>query len=120
MTDELTYSIIGAAMEVHRNLGNGFLEAVYQEALEKEFKLRNIPYVREHTIHIRYKGEVLSKYYIADFICYESVIIELKAVSELTKSHEAQLLNYLKATGIKKGLLINFGSTSLQTKRKVF
>ena len=119
MSDELTYNIIGAAMEVHRNLGNGFLEAIYQEALEKEFKLRNIPYVREHAIHVTYKGEVLSKYYIADFICYESVIIELKALNELTNSHEAQLLNYLKATGIKKGLLINFGSTSLQTKRRV-
>ena len=119
MRDDLTYNIIGAAMEVHRTLGNGFLEAVYQEALEKEFKLRDIPYSREHMITISYKGESLSQYYKADFVCYNKVIVELKALSDLTTSHEAQLLNYLKATGIKKGLLINFGSSSLQTKRRV-
>lgn len=117
--DKLTYNIIGAAMEVHKTLGSGFLESVYQEVLEKEFKLRDIPYSREHLIRIKYKGEVLTQYYKADFICYDSVIVELKALSELTSVHESQLLNYLKATGIKKGLLINFGTSSLQTKRRV-
>jgi GxxExxY protein len=116
---EEAYKIIGAAMEVHRGLGNGFLEAVYQEALEREFKIQGIPYSREQHINIEYKGEKLSKFYIADFVCFGNIIVELKALSSLESNHEAQVLNYLKATNHKLGLLINFGSRSLQSKRLV-
>ncbi|MDR1469032.1 MAG: GxxExxY protein [Spirochaetaceae bacterium] len=112
-----TYSIIGAAIEVHKELGAGFLESVYQEALEKEFILREIPFKREASINIFYKGEVLRKTYIADFICYDKIILELKALSALTNEHFAQILNYLIATQTKIGLLINFGKNSLEHKR---
>ncbi|MEN8138897.1 MAG: GxxExxY protein [Bacteroidota bacterium] len=114
------YDIVGACMEVHNNLGSGFLEAVYQEALEEEFKFRKIPFEREKQIKISYKGKELKKYYIADFVCYDSIIVELKALSGLTTDHEAQILNYLKATNKKVGLLVNFGTKSLQRKRLVF
>ena len=113
------YKIIGAAMEVHRDLGSGFLEAVYQEALAKEFDLRGIPYVKEAKLRISYKGEILSKYYEADFICYDEIVVETKAIRELTGIDDAQTINYLKATGKKLGLLINFGEASLQHKRLV-
>ncbi len=116
---EEAYKIIGAAMEVHNSLGNGFLEAVYQEALEREFVIQGISYSREQRINIEYKGEKLSKYYIADFVCYDNIIIELKALSSIDSNHEAQILNYLKATNYKLGLLINFGTRSLQSKRLV-
>ncbi len=111
------YKIIGAAMEVHRELKNGFLEPVYQEALAKEFCLQNIPFKKESLINIYYKGDKLDKYYKADFICYNEIIIELKALSDLTNEHESQLINYLKATNKKLGILINFGKSSLQHKR---
>ena len=116
---EESYKIIGAAMEVHRELGSGFLEAIYQEALEIEFQSNNIPFEREKRLLINYKGIQLSKEYIADFICYDQIIIETKAVTELKSEHQAQLLNYLKATGKKLGILINFGSPSLEYKRMV-
>jgi len=93
------YNIIGAAMEVHKILGCGFLEAVYQEALELEFQYRKIPYEREVQLDIYYKEQLLKKHYQADFICYDDIIVELKALSALTSEHESQLLNYLKATG---------------------
>lgn len=112
-----SYNIIGACMAVHRELGCGFLEAVYQEALEEEFKLRNIPYVREPQLAITYKGKLLNKKYQADFICYENIIVELKALSELNPIHQSQLINYLKATNLKLGLLVNFGQRSLESKR---
>lgn len=115
-----TFKIIGACMEVHKRLGNGFLEGVYQEALEKEFELQNIPYEREKKISISYKNMVLDKHYFADFICYNQIIVELKALSSLTSDHEAQIINYLKATGYKIGLLVNFGERSLKYKRKIF
>ena len=111
------YSIIGAAMEVHKELKNGFLEPVYQEALAKEFAIQNIPSEKESLINIYYKGEKLEKYYKADFICYNEIIIELKALNDLTSEHESQLINYLKATNKKLGILINFGKPSLQYKR---
>ena len=114
------YEIIGAAMEVHRELGCGFFEPVYQEALELEFQYRNIPYQREPKLDIFYKGQLLKKYYEADFICYDEVIVELKALSALASEHEAQLLNQLKATRLKVGLLINFGRKSLEYKRLVY
>jgi len=113
------YELIGVCMEVHRQLGNGFLESVYQEALELELKQRNIPFKREVKFEIAYKGQVLKKYYIADFICYNKIIVELKALSELATEHESQILNYLKATDLKLGLLVNFGTRRLQYKRLV-
>ena len=111
------YKIVGACLEVHKHLGCGFLEPVYQEALEKEFISQKIPCKREIELLIYYKQERLNKYYQADFVCYDKIIVELKALSELTSQHEAQVLNYLKATGFELGLLINFGQTSLQYKR---
>ena len=114
-----TYKIIGACMEVHKTLGNGFLEAVYQEALEEEFKIQNIPFEREKKISISYKNKLLNKHYYADFICYDQIVLELKALSSLNSDHEAQILNCLKATGYKIGLLINFGEKSLKYKRKI-
>ena len=113
------YKIIGAAMEVHRELGPGFLEAVYQEALEIEFDIRNIPYAREKQLKINYKEHTLSKYYMADFVCYDKIIVELKAEKELTSIDEAQAFNYLKATQYKLALLINFGENSIRYKRIV-
>ena len=114
-----TYAIIGAAIEVHKELGSGFLEAVYQEALEYEFKLQGIPYIREKKLNIKYKGQPLLKHYSADFICYGEVIVELKALSSLTSDHDAQVLNYLKATGKKVALLINFGARGCKYKRLI-
>ena len=115
-----TYKIIGAAMEVHKELGCGFLEAVYQEAMEKEFCLQHIPYRREMPLPVYYKNEILQKAYIADFVCYDKIIVELKALSGLSNEHEAQILNYLKAAKLRVGLLINFGGKSLEYKRMVF
>lgn len=111
------YKIIGCAMEVHKELGNGFLEAVYQEALEIEFESRNIPYNREEELSIYYKGQQLKKKYFADFICFEGIVIELKAVSEIRKEHYKQIFNYLNATESRLDLLINFGTESLEYKR---
>ncbi|MCJ7765467.1 MAG: GxxExxY protein [Thiovulaceae bacterium] len=114
-----SYKVIGACMAVHNELGCGFLEAVYQEALEEEFKLRDIPYEREKQLEIFYKNKPLEKKYQADFICHDAIIIELKALSALEPAHKAQLINYLKATDMQLGLLVNFGQTSLESKRVV-
>jgi GxxExxY protein len=109
LKDEV-YAIVGAAIEVHRELGSGFLEAVYQEALELELSSRQIPFVPRQVLTVFYKNQKLTKGYEADLICYGQIIIELKALSRLSGKEEAQLLNYLKATGLRVGLLINFGS----------
>ena len=113
------FRIIGIAMEVHNELGPGFLEAIYQEAMELEFKHQNIPYEREKPLNVYYKGSLLDKKYISDFICYDKLVIELKALSELNSEHESQLINYLKATKLRVGILINFGAQSLEYKRMI-
>jgi len=120
MRDERTYKIIGAALEVHKELGCGFLEAVYQEALQREFTSQGIPFNAQPFIEIEYKGKPLDKKYQPDFICYDEIIIEIKAISGLTGLEESQIINYVKATGLKVGLLINFGNRSLEHKRFVY
>ena len=115
--DPETYAIIGAAMEVHRELGNGFLEGVYQDALEIELRQRTIPYERERPVPVLYKGVTLGTPYRADFVCYGSAIVELKAVKTLTDVESAQVLHYLKATGFERALLINFATPRLEYKR---
>lgn len=104
-------------MVVHRELGCGFLEPVYQEALAIEFQIQGIPFRKEVELSITYKERTLNKCYKADFICYDRIILELKALSALSSDHSSQILNYLKATAIRVGLLINFGTTSLQHQR---
>ncbi|MEM3484487.1 MAG: GxxExxY protein [Candidatus Methanomethyliaceae archaeon] len=115
---DLTYAIIGAAMEVHRILGPGFLESVYEEALAHEFDLRSIPYERQAKLAVRYK-EIIAGEFKADFLVDGKVVVELKAIKALTEGDEAQLLNYLKGTGYRAGLLLNFGAPSLEYKRRV-
>ena len=116
-SDPRTYAVIGAAMEVHRQLGCGFLEAVYQEALEIELAERGIPFDSQHDVPIQYKGRVLKALYRPDFLCFDQVVVELKALTQLGPTEEAQVLNYLKGTGFEIGLLVNFGRASLQTRR---
>jgi GxxExxY protein len=115
--DPRTYAIIGAAMEVHRQLGSGFLEPVYQDALEIEFGLRGIPFQREVELPVQYKGVKLASSYRVDFICYDGVIVELKAVAKLTNVEEAQIINYMNASGMETGLLLNFARPSLEYRR---
>jgi GxxExxY protein len=115
------YAIVGAAMDVYNDLGPGFLENVYQEAMEIEVVERKIPSKPIQEIHIRYKGRPLKKFYLADLVCYDKVIVEIKAMDKLTLKEEGQLINYLKATGMKVGVLINFGHyPSLEWKRLVY
>ncbi len=118
--DPSTYAIIGAAIEVHKHLGCGFLESVYQEALAIELGLREIPFRREVRLPVNYKGQVLATSFCADFICFDSLVLELKALARMSGSEEAQLINYLKATRYKVGLLLNFGTRSLEHRRFVF
>ena len=115
---ELTRAVIGAAMEVHSNLGPGFLESVYEAAMAIEFNLQKVPYERQKAISVMYKGEK-AKDFFCDFLVGEKVLVELKALKAITNIEEAQILNYLKATGLQVGLLINFGEQSLRYKRLV-
>ncbi len=116
--NELTREIIGSAMEVHKTLGTGFLESVYEEALAIEFGLRNIEYERQKEIRVVYKGRT-AKEFVCDFLVEGKVLVELKALNLITGAEEAQVLNYLKGTGVEVGLLINFGQSSLKYKRLV-
>ena len=106
---EETYKIIGACFEVYKEKGNGFLEQVYQECLEMELSLQGIPFSAQAALRLSYKGRELKLHYVPDLMCYEKIIVELKAASQLTDEHRAQVLNYLKATGYRVGLLMNFG-----------
>lgn len=116
---EQSYAINGAAFKVYNTLGHGFLEAVYQEALEIEFQKQGIPYEREKELKILYDGVELKQTYRADFVCYGHIIVELKAVSDLDDSHRSQVYNYLHATGFKLGLLYNFGNSDKLEKDRI-
>jgi len=117
--DPRTYAIIGAGMDVHRELGSGFLESVYQECLAIEMNERGMRFLREVQLPVHYKGRRLSTDFRADFLCFEQVVVEVKAQSAFTGVDEAQLINYLKATGYGVGLLLNFGESSLKYRRFV-
>ncbi len=119
-TDPRTYAIIGAAMEVHRHLGCGFLEPVYQEALPIEFTKREIPFQREIKFPVFYKDVRLESFYRPDFICFNGVVVELKALARVGGIEEAQVINYLKTCGREIGLLLNFGTGSLEYRRFAF
>ena len=119
LDDSETYAIIGAAMDVHRELGCGYLEAVYRRALEIEFHHRRIAFANEVHIPIRYKAHSLSMGYRADFICFETILVEVKALDALGPIEQAQVLNYLKGARLRRAVLLNFGGTSLQYRRMV-
>ncbi|HEV8600394.1 MAG TPA: GxxExxY protein [Gemmatimonadales bacterium] len=115
--DRQTYQIIGAAMEVHRALGSGFLEPVYQSAFELELGLQQIPHVREAEMAVCYKETLLDVRYRVDFICFGEILVELKALHRLTTIEEMQIIHYLVASKLSRGMLLNFGSASLQFRR---
>lgn len=117
--DQQTYQIIGAAMEVHKELGRGFLEPIYQEALELEFSDRGIPFQAQLELPVFYKGKKLKTRYRSDFVCYDDIIVELKALARLGDVELAQVLNYLRASRWKRALLMNFGSKSLEHERVI-
>lgn len=112
-----TYAILGAAMEVANELGCGFLEAIYQEALGVELVNRGIPHVQQHRLKVTYKNRALKKAYVADFVCYDKIVVELKCLRRITSIEEAQLLNYLRAAKLPVGLIVNFGMPRLEWKR---
>jgi len=117
---EESYKIIGACMEVHKELGFGFKEIIYKDALEIEFKSSNIPYQRERLYKVEYKGKVLPRRYPVDFVVYNSIILEIKAMPMIINNFVLQTRNYLKASGIRLGIIVNFGESSLKYKRVVF
>jgi GxxExxY protein len=116
---EECYAIQGAVFEVYREMGCGFLEAVYQECLELELRLREIPFVAQPLLTLNYKGERLRQTYHPDFVCYNKIIVELKAVKEIAPEHQAQVINYLKATGMRLGILVNFGAYPKATVKRL-
>ena len=115
--EEDTHKIIGACMQVHQKLGSGFLESVYQEALEIEFQKQKIPFIRHQKLPVLFEGKPLNKFFVADFVCYNSIILEIKAAGFFHPDNSKQVLNYLKSTNFQVGLLINFGQPSLKWKR---
>jgi GxxExxY protein len=115
-----SYSIIGKCMEVHNNLGSGFLEIVYKDALEYEFRKSKIPFEREKRYDVNYKGTILPHYFFADFVVYDKIILEVKSASGISDEYIAQSINYLKVSGKKLALLVNFGELKLKYKRLVF
>ena len=116
---EECYAIQGAVFDVYREMGCGYLEAVYQECLEKELSLRSVPFSSQQELTLRYKGQLLTQRYKPDLICFDKIIVELKAVKEIRKEHEAQVFNYLRATGIRLGLLVNFGGYPKATLQRI-
>lgn len=106
-------------MEVHRHLGSGFLEQVYHEALARELDATGVPYQREHGLRVHYKGRPLASTYRADFVCYDTVIVEIKAIEQVTRVEQARVINYLRASGFERGMLLNFGQSSLQHRRLI-
>ncbi|WDE95980.1 GxxExxY protein [Lentisphaera profundi] len=116
---EESYVIIGACMNVHNELGQGFLESVYQEALELVLSKETIANEREKELHISFQGQALAKKFYVDFLCYDQIVVELKAVKALDQNHEAQVINYLKASNKPLGILVNFGEKSLVYKRLI-
>jgi GxxExxY protein len=114
---EESFKIIGACMKVHRSLGAGFLDAVYEEALEKELQIQQFPYKKQVKLELFYDNQKLQKHYRADFVCYDTIILEIKAVGQIPIAFNAQLKNYLKCTKMELGMLINFGTPSLTYKR---
>lgn len=116
-----TYKIRGAIFEVYKEMGCGFLESVYQECLELELKQQGIPFFAQYEVSLSYKQEELKQKYKPDFLCFDNIVVEIKAVKELTNKHQAQVINYLKATGVEIGLLVNFGShPSVEIKRLIY
>jgi GxxExxY protein len=115
--EQETYRIIGACINVHKALGCGFLESVYQEALEKEMNRLQIPFIRHKKLRILFNGAPLDKYFVADFVCYDVIVLEIKAATFLHKSNSDQVINYLKSTNLSVGLLVNLGESSLKWKR---
>ncbi len=118
--DSATHAVIGAALEVHRELGCGFLEAAYQEALTIAFAERDIPFEHEVSLRVRFKDRVLHSIYRVDFVCFEDLLVEVKALRQITGLEQAQMINYLKAARAERGLILNFGGRSLECKRVVF
>ena len=114
------YDIVGVCMDVHNALGHGFLEAVYGDALMIEFEKRDIPFKREQKFEIEYKGRVLQNKYSADFLVFDAIILELKASSYIVDEHIAQTLNYVKASGLRLGLIVNFGREKMEYKRVIY
>ena len=104
------FALQGAVFEVYREMGHGFLESVYQECLQKEFTAKRVPFVVQPSLALTYKGQPLGQIFRPDFVCFDKIVMELKAVKEIASEHKAQVLNYLKATGMRLGLLVNFGS----------
>ncbi|MCC7158970.1 MAG: GxxExxY protein [Ignavibacteria bacterium] len=117
---EESYKIIGCCIEVYNELGKGFLEVIYKDALEHEFGLKNIPYSRERAFDVIYKGNLLQRKYCADFVLYDKIILKVKHMSSISDGNIKQTLNYLKVTNFKLGLLANFGENSFNSKRIVF
>ena len=118
--DQQTFEIIGAAIEVHKELGCGFLERVYRDPFALELSLRGVPFDRERTFRVQYKGRTMPATYVVDFLCYGAVVVELKALSSLGAVEHAQVINYLRMSGLRRAVLLNFGARSLQVKRIVW